>query len=85
MKILKYGEGTKNQLDRGCKNHEVLQRVMEETRTMKRRKAKRIVHILRRNCLLKEIIKEKTEGAKRRGRRCRQILDNLKETDYTGI
>jgi hypothetical protein len=52
-------------LDRGCKNNEVLQRVMEETRTIKRRKANRIVHILHRNCLLKQIIKEQTEKGRK--------------------
>jgi len=61
VKILRYGEGRKNQLDRGCKNNDVLQKVMEGTRTIKRRKTDGIVHVLRRNCVLKLIIKEKTE------------------------
>jgi hypothetical protein len=37
-------------------------------------------HILRRNCLLKEVIEGKIEGQKevtrRRGRRCKQLLDD---------
>jgi hypothetical protein len=44
--------------------NEVLQRVKEESNilhTVKRRKANWIGHILRRNCLLKHIIKEKIE------------------------
>jgi len=65
VKVLKCVEGTKNQLDRGFKNNEVLQRVMEETRTIKRRKANWIVHILHRNCLLKQIIKEQTEKGRK--------------------
>jgi len=40
-------------------------------------------HVVRRNCLLKYVIKRnikgKKEGVGRRGRRCKQILDNLKE------
>jgi hypothetical protein len=39
VKGLRYGEGSKIQLDRGCKNNEVLQRVKEGTVTIKRRKA----------------------------------------------
>jgi hypothetical protein len=41
-------------------------------------------HILRRNCLLKHVAEEKIEGnievTGRRGRRCKQLLDDLKET-----
>ena len=46
------------------RNEEVLQRVKEErniTSTTKRRKANRIGHILRRNCLLKHAIEGKTQ------------------------
>jgi hypothetical protein len=46
-------------------NEKVLQRVTEDRNilhTMKRRKANWISHILHRNCLLKHIIKGKTEG-----------------------
>jgi len=51
--------------------------------TIKRRKANWIVHILRRNCLLKDVIEGKIEGTiKVRGRlriRRKQLLYDLKE------
>jgi hypothetical protein len=50
---------------------------------IKRRKANWIGHIWRRNCLLKHVIEGKLEGriemTGRRGRRRKQLLDNLKE------
>jgi hypothetical protein len=65
---------------------EVLHRVKEERNilhTIKRRKANWIGHILRRNCLLKHIIEikiqERLEVTGRRGRRRKQLLDDLKE------
>jgi hypothetical protein len=65
------------------RNEEVLHRVKEERNivlTIKRRKANWIDHILRRNCLLKHVIEGKLEGRKgRRGRRRKQLLDDLKE------
>jgi hypothetical protein len=68
------------------RNEEVLHRVKEErsiVHTIKRRKANWIGHILRRNCLLKHMIEEKLEGRiemmGRRGRRRKQLLDDLKE------
>jgi hypothetical protein len=68
------------------RNEEVLHRVKEEgsiLRTIKRRKANWIGHILRRNFLLKYVIEGKLEGrikvAGRRGRRRKQLLDDLKE------
>jgi hypothetical protein len=68
------------------RNEEVLHRVKEERQnvhTIKRRKAKWIGHILRRNCLLKHVVEEKLEGriemTGRRGRRRKQLLDDLKE------
>jgi hypothetical protein len=49
---------------------------------IKRRKANWIGHILRRNCLLKQVIVGKLEGridmTGRQGRRCKQLLDDLK-------
>jgi hypothetical protein len=52
-------------------------------RTIKLRKGNWIGHILRRNCFLKHIIEEKLEGrikvTRRRGRKCKQLLDDLKE------
>jgi hypothetical protein len=48
-----------------------------------KRKAKRIGHILRRNCILQRVnegnIKEGIEVIGRRGRRRRKLLDGLKE------
>ena len=42
-----------------------------------------IGHILRRNCLLKQVIEGKIKGGievtKRRGRRCKKLLDDLKD------
>jgi hypothetical protein len=68
------------------RNVEVLHRVKEErnvVHTIKRRKANWIGHILRRNCLLKHVIEGKLEGriemTGRSGRRCKQLLDDLKE------
>jgi hypothetical protein len=67
------------------RNEEVLHRVKEErniVHTIKRRKANWIGHILRRNCLLKHEIEGKLEGriemTGRRGRRRKQLLDDLK-------
>jgi hypothetical protein len=68
------------------RNEEVLHRVKEERNvlhTIKRRKANWIGHIWRRNCLLKQVIEGKLEVrievTGRRGRRRRQLLDDLKE------
>jgi hypothetical protein len=51
--------------------------------TIKRRKANWIGHVLRRNCLLKLVVKGKIAGrvemTGRRGRRRKQLLDDLKE------
>jgi hypothetical protein len=47
------------------RNEEVLHRVKEErniVHTIKRRKTNWIGHILRRNCLLKQVIEGKIEG-----------------------
>jgi hypothetical protein len=69
------------------KIEEVLLGVKEEVNTLhtiKRRKAGWIGHKWRRNCLLKQVIEEKTEGrleaTGRRGRRRKQLLDDLQET-----
>jgi hypothetical protein len=68
------------------RNEEVLHRVKEERNilhTTKRRKTDWIGQILRRNCLLKHVIEGKLEGriemTGRRGRRRKQLLDDLKE------
>jgi IMP dehydrogenase/GMP reductase len=50
----------------------------------KRRKANWIGHILRRNCLIKHVIEgkkeERIEVAGKRGRRSKQLLNDLKKT-----
>jgi hypothetical protein len=63
-----------------------LQRIKEERNILhkiKRRKDNWIGHILRRNCLLKHVIEGKLEGkiemTERRGRRRKQLLDDLEE------
>jgi hypothetical protein len=68
------------------RNEEVLHRVKEDRNilhTIKRRKANWIGHILRRNCLLKHVIEGKLEGriemTEIRGRRRKQLLDDLTE------
>jgi hypothetical protein len=50
---------------------------------IRKRKANWIGHILRRNCLLEQVIEGKIKGqievARRRGRRCKKLLNDLKE------
>jgi hypothetical protein len=61
------------------RNEEVLHSVKEErniVHTIKRRKANWIGHILRRNCLLKHVI----EVTERRGKRRKQLADDLKKS-----
>ena len=67
------------------RNEEVLHRVKEERNilyTVKRRNANWIGHILCRNCLLEHVIEgkveERMEVTGRRGRRCKQLLDDFK-------
>jgi hypothetical protein len=64
----------------------ILLRVKEQRNILhdiSRQKANRIGHILRRNCLLQQVIEGKIKGgiemAGRRGRRSRKLLDDLKE------
>jgi hypothetical protein len=65
------------------RNEEVLQRVKENAYPTykKRRKAKG--HILLRNCLLEHVIEGNIEGKRvvtgRRGRRRKQLLDDLRD------
>jgi len=65
---------------------EVLLRVKEQRYILHeigKQKANWIGHILRRNCLLHRVIEGKIKGGievtGRRGRRCRKLLDGLKE------
>ena len=58
--------------------------ILHEIRKKRKRKRKAnwIGHILRRNCLLKQVIEGKIKGemevARRRGRRRKKLLDDLK-------
>ena len=68
------------------RNEEVLLRVNEQRNILheiRKRKANWIGHILCRNCLLKQVVEGKIKGemevAKRRGRRRKKLLDDLKD------
>jgi hypothetical protein len=68
------------------RNEKALLRVKEQRKILheiSKRKANWIGHILRRNCLLKQVIKgtikEGMEVTERRRRRRRKLLDDLKE------
>jgi hypothetical protein len=69
----------------------LLHRIKEEGNnlcTIECRKGNWIGHILPRNCLLKHISEGKRDGRikvmERRGRRCKHLLDDLKELEDTG-
>jgi hypothetical protein len=68
------------------RNEEALLRVKEQRNILheiSKQKANWIGRILRRNCLLQQVIEGKIKGrievTGRRGRRCRKLLDDLKE------
>jgi hypothetical protein len=68
------------------RNEEALLRVNEQRNILheiRKRTANWIGHILCRNCLLKQVIEGKIKGemevTKRRGRRCKKLLDDLKD------
>jgi hypothetical protein len=68
------------------RNEEVLLRVKDQRNILheiRKQKANWIGHILRRNCLLQWVIEGKIKGGievtGRRGRKCRKLLDDLKE------
>jgi hypothetical protein len=68
------------------RNEDVLFRVKEQRNILheiRKRKAKWIGHILRRNCLLQRVIEGKIQGGLEvtgsQGRRRRMLLDDLKE------
>jgi len=68
------------------RNEDVLLRDMEERNILqeiRKRKANWIGHILRRNCLLEHVIEGKIKGqmevARRRGKRGKKLLDDLKD------
>jgi hypothetical protein len=69
------------------RNEEVLRRGRGHRNvinTIKRKKSDWIGHILHRNCLLKHAVEGKIEGRMevtgRRGRRCKQLLDDFIKT-----
>ena len=69
------------------RNGDVLLRVKEQRNILheiSKRKANWIGLILRRNCLLQQVIEGKIQGGievtGKRGRRCRKPLDDLKES-----
>jgi len=80
------GEEWEHQSDRPCEKWSVTKSQGGEgySKIMKRNKANLIGHILCRNCLLKDVVEGKIERrievTRRRGRRCKQLLDHLKET-----
>jgi hypothetical protein len=68
------------------RNEEMLLRVNEQRNILheiRKRKANWIGHILHRNCLLKQVIEGKINGeievTRRRGKRRRKLLDDLKD------
>jgi hypothetical protein len=68
------------------RNEEVLLRVNEQRNILheiSKRKTNWIGHISRRNCLLQQVIKGKVKGGievtRRRGRRRKKLLDDLKD------
>ena len=68
------------------RNEEVLLRDNEQRNILheiRKRKANWIGHILRRNCLLKQVIEGKIKGememTRKRGRRRKKLLDDLKD------
>jgi len=68
------------------RNEEVLFRVNEQRNILheiRKRKANLMGNILRRNCLLKQVIKGKVKGdmevTRRRGRRRKKLLDDFKD------
>jgi len=70
----------------GRKEERIKLRVNEQRNILqeiRKRKANWIGHILRRNCLLKQVIEGKIKGemevARRRGRRRKKLLDDLKD------
>ena len=68
------------------RNVDVLLRVNEQRNILheiRKRKVNWVGHILRRNCLLKQVIEGNIKGEmevkRRRGRRRKKLLDNLKD------
>jgi hypothetical protein len=73
------------------RNNKVLHRANDDRNilhTIRRWKVNCIGHFLRKNSLLKHFIerkiKEKTEVVGKRGRRCKQLVDDFKNLENTG-
>jgi hypothetical protein len=75
------------------RNEEILLRVKKKQRNILheicKRKANWIGHILRRNCLLQQVIEGKIKGeievTGRRGRRRRKLLDDVERRGYSHL
>ena len=71
------------------RNEEVLLRVNEQRNILheiRKRKVNWIGHILRRNCLLKQVIEGKIKGEMEVARRRKKLLDDLKDrTRYSHL
>jgi len=85
LKVLKYGAGEGWRRSVGPIYVKQKYYGVKEKRNIlneiKREKTDWIGHFLHRNCHLKQFIKGKKEGKRRRGRRLRQLLDNFKRTE----
>ena len=71
-----------DQLDRSCEKWRSLLRVNEQRNILheiRTRKANWIDHILRRNCLLQQVIEGKIKGQIEVTRRRKKLLDDLKD------
>ena len=79
-KVLKCGAGERWRRSVGSIMWEMKRNILREIR---KRKANWIGHILRRNCLLKQVIEGKIKGemdvTRRRWRRRKKLLDDLKD------
>ena len=84
-KVLKCGAGEGWRRSVGpdhVRNEELLLRVNEQRNILheiRKRKTNRIGHILRRNCLLKQVIEGKIKGDIKVARRPKKLLDDLKD------
>ena len=72
------------------REEEVLFRVNEQRNTLHEKRKRKVIwigHILRRNCLLQHVIEGKIKGqlevTRKRGRRRKKLLDDLKEREDT--
>ena len=80
------GEGWRRSWTDHVRNEEVLLGINEQRNILheiRKREGNWIGHILRRNCLLKQVIEGKIKGeidvTRRRGRRRKKLLDDLKD------